>query len=140
MKALDLAKYILKTSSVERSNLELQKTLYFVNLAYIKQTGEFLIDEDFEAWRFGPVVRSVYLEYRHYGANSIYRPEEDIKLGFENDTIKVINDKIEYCAKKSYWDLVNESHKETGAWYLSYEEDKKNIINKELIKQEALGM
>lgn len=138
MKALDLAKYILKKSSKSRSNLELQKTLYFVNLGFIKHTGDFLIDEDFEAWRFGPVLRNVYLEYKNYGANSIARPVENIVLNFDDATTQVIDEMIEYCAKKTYWELVNESHKETGAWYLSYEENKKNIIKKELIRQEAL--
>lgn len=39
--------------------------------------------------------------------------------------------------RKSYWDLVKESHKEDGAWHKSFKEDRKEIISKDLIKQEA---
>ena len=75
--ALELAKYILKESSKDLSNLELQKTLYFTELDYIKEFGKSLISNDFEAWQYGPVVRDVYCEYRNYGANSIDKPEKE---------------------------------------------------------------
>lgn len=75
--ALDLAKYILKRSNKELSNLELQKTLYFTELDYIKKFNEHLIEDEFEAWRYGPVSREVYCEYRNYGANSIDKPEQE---------------------------------------------------------------
>ncbi len=40
--ALELAKYILKHSNKELSNLELQKTLYFTELDYIKKFDKHL--------------------------------------------------------------------------------------------------
>ena len=69
--ALYVAKYILQNSTKGLSNLELQKTLYFSEINYIKKYKKHLINDDFEAWQFGPVVRKVYYEYRFYGANSI---------------------------------------------------------------------
>ncbi|GAA9871698.1 hypothetical protein VN0651_09900 [Helicobacter pylori] len=46
---LELAKYILKHSNKELSNLELQKTLYFTELDYIKKFDKHLVSDDFEA-------------------------------------------------------------------------------------------
>ncbi|EGK8008461.1 DUF4065 domain-containing protein [Campylobacter lari] len=135
--ALDLAKYILYKSDKDLSNLELQKTLYFTELDYIKKFDKHLINDDFEAWKYGPVARDVYCEYRNYGANSIDKPNEEIQLNLDNDELDTINDSIKKCNKQSYWILVEKSHRKGGAWEQSFKENKKEIIDKKLIKQEA---
>lgn len=136
--ALELAKYILKKSSKDLSNLELQKTLYFAELDYIKEFDKHLISDDFEAWQYGPVAREVYVEYRNYSANSIDKPEkETISKELNEKELKIINQSIEKCNKESYWNLVKKSHREGGAWDKSFKEDKKEIINKKLIIDEA---
>ena len=84
MKGLDLAKYILQNSSERLSNLELQKTMYFAELDYYKSTGRHLLDGDFKAWQYGPVVPDVYWEYRNYGASFIDRPKETISVSDED--------------------------------------------------------
>ncbi len=139
--ALELAKYILKTSDKELSNLELQKTLYFTELDYIEKFDKHLIEDEFEAWRYGPVAREVYWEYRNYGANSIEKPQENIILeGLSQDELEVINNTIKECNRQTYWKLVEKSHKEGGAWQKSFQDGKKQIIDKTLIKQEAQGI
>ncbi|HDZ5007866.1 TPA: DUF4065 domain-containing protein [Campylobacter jejuni] len=138
--ALDLAKYILKKSNKELSNLELQKTLYFTELDYIKKFNEHLIKDEFEAWKYGPVSREVYCEYRNYGANSIDKPEqENLSSILDKDELDVIDTAINNCNQETYWDLVERSHKKGGAWEKSFKEDSKEIIKKELIKKEALN-
>lgn len=136
--ALELAKYILKESSKDLSNLELQKTLYFTELDYIKEFDKHLISDDFEAWQYGPVAREVYVEYRNYGANSIDKPEKEIiSKELTEKELKIINQSIEKCNKESYWNLVEKSHKTGGAWDRSFKEDKKETIDKKLIEDEA---
>lgn len=77
-------------------------------------------------------------EYRNYGANSIDKPkEETLSQNLREDELETINRSIKKCNEKSYWDLVKESHKEDGAWHKSFKEDRKEIISKDLIKQEA---
>ena len=133
--ALNIAKYILKHSSKGLSNLELQKILYFAELNYIREYEDFLIEDDFEAWQYGPVLRKVYNEYKNYGADSIDRPQEQITL---DEKIKKVLDKtMKEYADKSYWDLVDESHKIGGAWFDTFKEYTKCIIPKERIRQEA---
>ena len=136
--ALELAKYILKNSKENLSNLELQKTLYFTELDYIKKFDKHLIKDDFEAWKYGPVSRGVYYEYRNYGANSIDKPEsEDLSKNLNKEELDSINKSIEKCNDKGYWKLVEESHKKGGAWEKSFNENTKEIIDKKLIKEEA---
>ncbi|BAW40185.1 phage-associated protein [Helicobacter pylori] len=112
--------------------------MYFTELDYIKKFDKHLVSDDFEAWKYGPVAREVYYEYRNYGANSIDKPkEETLSQNLRKDELETINYSIEKCNEKSYWDLVKESHKEDGAWHKSFKEDRKEIISKDLIKQEA---
>jgi len=53
------------------SPMKLQKLLYFAASEYAKMTGKPLLDENFRAWRYGPVVRSVYDEFRSFGGSPI---------------------------------------------------------------------
>lgn len=135
MEALDVAKYILQESNKRLSNLELQKTLYFATLDFYRKHKKLLVDE-FEAWQYGPVSRKVYYEYRHYGASSIERPI-GVDLELSEEEKKTLKASIENCNKKTYWDLVQASHKEGGAWYKAYDEKVKNHIPIEDIKKEA---
>ena len=136
--ALVLANYIIKNSKKGLSNLELQKILYFTELAYIKKFDEHLIEDDFEAWQYGPVVRSVYCEYRNYGANSIEKPEnESLSKRLTKEQLEIIDNTIIECNRKSYWELVEMSHRKDGAWFHSFKDNKKEIIDKDLIREEA---
>ena len=102
MKAQDLAQYIINHSNKGISNLELQKILYFVVLKHYKDTGEYLLDENFEAWQFGAIVYDVYLFYRDYGANSIDKTNENIEI---EDSIK---QRVDFVLSKlsnyNHWD------------------------------------
>lgn len=139
MKASELAKYILKKSEKGLSNLELQKILYFTEIDYFKKFKKHLIEDDFQAWKFGPVADEVYWEYRHYGANPINQPDDisEISKKLNDEEKEIIDKSIQDCNKKTYWVLVEESHKDGGAWKKTYEENKKKIIDKKLIEEEA---
>ena len=69
-KAKEIAGYLIETANQMGktiSNLKLQKILYFAWKDFYKATGEYLFKEEFEAWKFGPVVSEVYYEYCAYG-------------------------------------------------------------------------
>ena len=56
------------------SPMKLQKLVYFAhawNLAYF---NEGLINEPIYAWRFGPVIESIYGQFKHYGWQDIEYP------------------------------------------------------------------
>jgi uncharacterized phage-associated protein len=54
--------------------LKLQKLLYYAQAWSLVLLDRPLFDEDFEAWVHGPVVRSVYNEYRRCGFEAIPAP------------------------------------------------------------------
>ncbi|WP_368395404.1 Panacea domain-containing protein [Streptococcus gallolyticus] len=72
--ALFVANYIIEYSNekgYEINNLKLQKILYFVNARNIVENGSPLFEEEMEKWKYGPVVPSVYHEYKRFGALTI---------------------------------------------------------------------
>lgn len=70
-----VARYIINCAERDGhpiSNLKLQKVLYFLWKRYYWKTGAYLFEDDhFFAWKFGPVIPSVYYEYFMFGAYPI---------------------------------------------------------------------
>jgi uncharacterized phage-associated protein len=56
---------------VHVSPMKLQKLVYFAHGWYLALFNKPLIDERVEAWRFGPVIPSIYHRYKKFGNNSI---------------------------------------------------------------------
>ena len=93
--ALDIANYILWYANKEHSkikdvsNLKLQKLLYYVAATYLAKYEEPLFDEPIEKWQLGPVVPSVYREFKNAGRH-ISQPSFRVKVG-SNFQVQVIN-------------------------------------------------
>lgn len=141
MLATDLANYILKNAGKRLSNLELQRYLYIVEIEYIKKFNKHLIDDDFVAWVYGPIAEDVYWKYRDYGANSIkipkYEEVEKVLNQLNDDKQNNIKASIKYCDNKTYYELVEITNNESGAWYKTFEDKKRYAIDKKLIFKEA---
>lgn len=76
MKALatDLCNNILvrgKKENITISPMKLQKLLYYVCRDYVIETGQMPIRECFEVWQYGPVLPSVYGEFKAFGSKPI---------------------------------------------------------------------
>lgn len=54
------------------TNLKLQKLLYYAQAWHLALYDDPLFDETLEAWVHGPVVPSVYHEYKSFGWQPIY--------------------------------------------------------------------
>lgn len=64
---LDLA----DRDGVPVSPMKLQKLLYYAHGWHLAITDKPLLDEQVEAWQFGPVVASIYHEFKEFGPNPI---------------------------------------------------------------------
>jgi uncharacterized phage-associated protein len=51
--------------------LKLQKVLYFCHADFLQRTGSPLVSEEFEAWRYGPVLPSVFHAFKKWTGNAI---------------------------------------------------------------------
>lgn len=56
------------------THMKLQKLVYFAHAWTLAITGKPLLDESVMAWKFGPVIPSLYTEFRKYGSMPINTP------------------------------------------------------------------
>lgn len=103
--------------------MKLQKLMYCLYKEYYKTTKKPLFGERFEAWRYGPVLPSIYIAFKKYGANPItgYAKNEDGKVFVVDNTT---SGKF-WDAFRKVWDLYKGcngielssfTHREDTAW------------------------
>lgn len=131
--AQEIAHYVIHKCSIAGdsiSNLQLQKILYFIQRGYANRKNTLLFADSFEAWRYGPVVPSVYYEFSSLGGRPISKVFFDVKI--DNDTSTIIDPIIETSREKYPWDLVSETHENGSPWQQVYEIGKRVEIPNEL--------
>lgn len=127
------------------SNISLQKLLYFAQGVHLaNRDGLPLFNEDFVAWKFGPVVESVYHEFKIFGNNYI-APDFYQKNDFEKRYISFTDSLTQdhkACLDVTYkafghfsaYELVELTHVKDSPWSKAYQEDANNVIKKDDIK------
>lgn len=130
---------------VSLSPMKLQKILYFTYRDYLQKCNKSLFSERFGAWKYGPVLETVYHEFKHYGSSSIsnYDAVLDDTTGEpraykvnENDSPmlkQVINDVWDACKEKNGVELSVLTHREEGAWYAAYQADKEFLDDNDIL-------
>jgi len=140
------------------SPMKLQKLVYFAHGWYLALTGKPLINEPVEAWKFGPVIPSLYHVLKSYGDKEISNyltddPWNSLALmgqAFKGRTYLIQdgpdpqeNDLAKQVVRR-IWDvyggfnavqLSNLTHAEDAPWTRTSDKDKKHtIINQEAIR------
>lgn len=112
------------------TNLKLQKVLYFLNASFLVEKDKPLLDESFSRWTYGPVVESVYSEFKSYGSSPITKTKPTIKtngkpfdyevipfdiqeVGISKDDLDAIKDNFEKLNTFDPFDLVDKTHRES---------------------------
>lgn len=140
--ATDLAKYICYkykeyTGGKEISPIKLQKSLYFLfaywgafvrknrtNEEYVEEKinlSEYLFDEEFEAWVYGPVIKKVFKQFKE---NNLKYDDNIKKIFDDKQTIvkETIDSLLEEIFSISDFKLVSISH-EDKCWQNNFVEE-----------------
>lgn len=109
--------------------MKLQKLLYFIYREYLRQTGRPLFSEPFETWAYGPVIPSVYDEFKAFKAKPINRFARDsqgnvyvLDENADPELTAYIVSIWERYKRKSGIELSQITHKPNSAWYKAYME------------------
>lgn len=128
--------------------LKLQKGLYFLFAFYINTYSieprqdiietesnfpQYLFDAEFEAWTYGPVIRSVYLKFK----NKDYTPRQYPFSKKDKEIEIFINDVMEMVLNKSDFALVDRVQEDL-AWQKAYQKQKCSILDIKHIEAEYL--
>lgn len=136
----DVANFLVLSSKPEEedfmTNLRVNKLLYFIQGCYLSRKNEPLFEENFEAWKLGPVIPSIYNRYKVYGNNPITKESvtEDIEL--PRDVMMVITDVLREYGKYTTRKLVAITHESNTSWSKVFVEGQNNEISRDLIKDE----
>lgn len=139
MYAKDVANYIVKAfqeaGDDSITNLKLQKILYYLQGWHLGLYGEPLFEDDFEAWRLGPVVPEVYDMFKEYESRAIDKPTDDagLDLPFQD----YINSVLAVYAPEQAWTLADMTHKEPP-WINARQGLKRNEESNNLIPMSSL--
>ena len=115
------------------TNLEVQKLAYFLEAIYMVYTDEeYLYNEEFSAWNFGPVNTKIYNQYKNFGSVPI---ELDHEVIINQNNLKFIQMLYELFKSFNATQLVNLSHIKGSPWYEIYSQYKGTIPRGKMISK-----
>lgn len=116
MTAKDIANYFLTFTNEDFgdviSNLKLQKLVYYAQGFHLALYDEPLFLDKIYAWQHGPVVESLYHEYKEHGSNGIPVPEVNSEL-YPEKIRELLNNIYDIYGQFSAWKLRNMTHEES---------------------------
>ncbi|MDO8380378.1 Panacea domain-containing protein [Phenylobacterium sp.] len=113
--ALAVSNFILDRGDDEGipiRHLKLQKLLYFCYAWFAGNKHEELFSEDIEAWKLGPVVREVYLEFKDCGSRPIHTRAQS----YDWDNDRYVEPTIDRDLQSELLPVWNEYKRKTDAW------------------------
>lgn len=135
--AAQIAKWFLAYNRNEQdngadsiSNMKLQKLLYYAQGSFLAVTGQPLFDDPIEAWKHGPVVESVYHQYKENGGNGITFEDPFDFSSFTDEEEELLEEVYNVFGQYSAWKLRDMTHAE-APWK---ETEQGHVISQDKIK------
>ncbi len=136
-KPSSVANFLLDSAERDANSitpLKLQKIVYMAygwSLAILNQP---LIDEIVEAWRYGPVIATLYNKFKAYGNDPItalartFNGKEniDVPSPTSKDTIALLNKVWEVYGEFPAYQLANMTHEPDTPWAKIYSPNQRN--------------
>jgi uncharacterized phage-associated protein len=154
-----IANYFLEKAKAEGRTLtpmEIQKLVYFAHGWYLALFGQPLIKEPIQAWSYGPVIPSLYQEFKRFGDQaieelateerlagmklSLTRPSiEKIENPQERENLKRFLDRIwQVYSRFSAAQLSNLTHENNSPWRVALDQSqgaRATVIRNDLIQR-----
>lgn len=132
---IDISSYFLHKYSNQENTItpmKLVKLVYISHGWHLGITGNALIDENPEAWKYGPVIPTIYHYYKNFGRNPI-KLKEDLNYNeVLPEEIRSFLDRIwSVYGKFSGIELSAKTHQSGTPWDITWSKihnDKKSIF------------
>lgn len=141
-----IANTLLKYSFEQKvtiTPMKLQKLMYFIYRDYLKKTDKKLFQEPFLTWQYGPVLSSVYDEFKSFGSERITKFAKDaqehvyiVSEAKAPDVVETINTVWENYKAYTGVELSKLTHMEGTAWRKAAENNR-HCLEDEDIKNES---
>ena len=133
---------------IEVNNLKLQKLVYIAYGWSLAVLGIKLFDEPIEAWRHGPVIPSLFHEFKHFRKDPISARALDLNWSdneerLERAVVRIDNEKLGVVLRKVWdiysvftgWELRAKTHQQDTPWEQVYKEGKNQIIRDKDVRE-----
>lgn len=120
MSALQAAETLIEIGGKAFSNLQIQKLLYLAQMFHLGRSGRPMFDDDFEAWKLGPVIPSVYQRAKIYGSRPVGKLFTNRTFDDGSEERTMLETVVRELPDKSPWKLVAITHWNDGAWAKNY--------------------
>ena len=108
------------------THLQLQKMLYFCHALMLGCYGRPLLNQQFQAWQYGPVMASVYDTMKGSGDLPIDAQRFHDHEQYDEDETEVIDAVYAYCQGKHGYTLVKMACKAGAPWDTTRKTKKRN--------------
>jgi uncharacterized phage-associated protein len=119
---LDLA----ERDGVPLTPMQILKLVYIAHGWTLAITGRPLVEDEIEAWRFGPVIPSVYNAFRRFGSGQIKEKAvdlnidklrfEEIEAGFSQEEKEILDRVWKTYGRLTAYQLSGLTHRENTPW------------------------
>ena len=141
-KSLSVAKCIFNAVEDQHvTPMQLIKLAYIANGYMLGLHGKTLFDEKVQAWRYGPVIPSIYKAVRNFGGNKIENLDDVEKGDFTKEEQEVMELVARIYGKYDGITLSSATHKPETPWSLTWKQNKSNApISDDLIENFYKGI
>lgn len=148
-----IANFFLERASDEGRDIDQLKLMKLVYIAYgwvLALTGKRLFREPIQAWQHGPVIRSLYDEFKHFGRRPISSRATEFdfetfdmsepEIPSSDEETRLILDKVWAAYRRfSGWQLREKTHEQGTPWSIVYQPGLRDqVIGDELIRPHFL--
>ena len=141
--AASVANFFIDKSNNEGQIITLMKLSKLVYIAHgwsLALLNRLLIKEPIEAWKFGPVIESLYHEFKRFGNTNInmFAIADTIK---EEEIVALLNKVWDGYKKYTPYELSNWTHVKGSPWDQVYSPNRRNQeIDNDTIKEYFNGL
>lgn len=141
---------IAESEGAKIAPMKIQKLVYIAHGWGLGFLGTPLINEEVEAWKYGPVINVLYHEFKQYGSSFITRKATDVRL--DSKTLKILeevpnvlpDDNDVNALLSKIWSVYGKftgpqlsdiTHLAGSPWDITYNGAHQRIIPREIIEQ-----
>ncbi len=142
--------HLAKSEGTTIAPMKIQKLVYFANGWALGLAGQPLIQENVQAWKYGPVIEELYHEFKRFGSGPITQNATNVSL--DPSSLQLIeeapqipdSDEDAHALIRKIWDvygkfsgpqLSNLTHKSDTPWDKTYNGSHQQVIPNKVIQE-----
>lgn len=135
--ANDIAEWFVRYSADELGApvdpMSLEKLVYYAQAFHLVLKREPLFPDDIQAWKWGPVVQSVYKRYAAYGADPIVLPLDGPLTSLDKGVEAFLKQVVDFFCRHTAINLSRATHLERP--WIEASDSSDNIIHQACLKE-----